>query len=203
MRNHWGPRPGWRQDRRYYTFHLTLDDVGGADDLRRLISEYHTALAGLDVLDLIPPRWLHMTLQGVGFTDKISEGDIQKVIAAARDRCALLNPFPLAFGAAAVWSEAIVLRAHPPEPARELRHALRTAIAGVLGNDAVPGMPDFRNPHVSLAYSNGDGPAAPSIKAVEGMTVSPASVTVHASSLIVQDMAHHWTRRTQVPFGRA
>jgi hypothetical protein len=43
--------------------------------VQQFVLGYQAALNGLRSLDLIPGRWLHLTVQGIGFTDEISEGD--------------------------------------------------------------------------------------------------------------------------------
>ncbi|HEX6074570.1 MAG TPA: hypothetical protein VFZ32_04810 [Micromonosporaceae bacterium] len=67
LRNHWWWRPGWREGRHFYACHLTFDN---APDLHRLADRYQQALRPFAGLDLIPRRWLHLTMQGIGFTDE-------------------------------------------------------------------------------------------------------------------------------------
>jgi len=85
VRDHWWWRPGWRIGRRFYTFHVIFDadEVWGADELRLLMSEYRQSLAGMAGLDLIPDEWLHLTVQGVGFTDEVGAADIDAILGAA------------------------------------------------------------------------------------------------------------------------
>ncbi len=121
MRDHWWWRPGWHVGRRAYTFHITFDDdtaVDGIAELRRLASEYQRALTTLPGLDMVPLRWLHLTMQNVGFTDEVSEADARAVLAAARDRCSGLPPFELTLGQAQVRGEAVAIRPFPAEPGR-------------------------------------------------------------------------------------
>src|SRR6266545_4096239 len=105
MRDHWWWRPGWRVGRKMYTWHVTFD---GQDSLHELVASYQSALEPLSGLDLIPPRWLHLTMQGVGFIDEVPEDDVRSIVGAARSRCASLAPFELTFGAPKVDPEAIM-----------------------------------------------------------------------------------------------
>src|SRR6266511_264098 len=128
MRDHWWWRPGWRVGRKMYTWHVTFDVQ---DSLHELVASYPSALEPLSGLDLIPPRWLHLTMQGVGFIDEVPEDDVRSIVGAARSRCASLAPFELTFGAPKVDPEAIMFALHPAERAQALRSQIRAAIADV------------------------------------------------------------------------
>jgi hypothetical protein len=64
--------------RHFYACHLTFEDQPA---VQRLVLDYQAALAGLGGLDLIPGRGLHLTMQGIGFTDQISDREIAAVMA--------------------------------------------------------------------------------------------------------------------------
>jgi 2'-5' RNA ligase len=206
MREHWWWRPGWRIGRRAYTFHITFDDdaaVEGSADLRRLVSDYQQALATLGGLDLVPLQWLHLTMQNVGFTDEVSEKDIESVLATARDMCSQLPAFELTFDRAEVRREAIAMRPSPAEPVSRLRGTVRAAIGTVLGE--VPEAPEHAHgfePHVSMAYSNREGPVEPYAAVVKGIEPVPAIVGVRAVKLIVLDRderVYRWRTIGNVP----
>ena len=59
VRNHWWWRPGWAPGRHFYACHLTFEDQPG---VQQLVLGYQATLAGLARLDLIPIRWLHLTM---------------------------------------------------------------------------------------------------------------------------------------------
>jgi hypothetical protein len=105
MRNHWWWRPGWRAGRRMYTWHITFDDQ---HSLRELVKAYQAALTSLDGLDLVPISWLHLTMQGVAFTDEISWQEVADITEAARTRLATLHSVSLLAGPAFVDPEAIM-----------------------------------------------------------------------------------------------
>src|SRR5687767_5412913 len=85
--NHWFWRPGWRPGRRFYTWHLTFEDQ---DDVHSLVMEYQSALRNVVGLDFVPPQWLHITMQGVGFVDEVSNTDIAAIADAACSHLAKL-----------------------------------------------------------------------------------------------------------------
>ena len=43
-------------------------------------------MAHLPNLDLIPARWLHVTMQGIGFTDDINTDDLADVTSRLGER---------------------------------------------------------------------------------------------------------------------
>ncbi|MGH3855703.1 MAG: 2'-5' RNA ligase family protein [Pseudonocardiaceae bacterium] len=193
MRDHWWWRPGWRVGRSIYTWHVTFDDQPAA---HQLAADYAPALAGLATLDPIPVRWLHLTMQGIGFTDEVDRADIEAIVDAARDRCAKLAPFTITLGPARVDPEALMLPVRPPEPVACLRAAIRASIADVRGPDNVPEDPDDFRPHVSLAYSNAAGSAAPIAQRLTERPVTLAEITVRRATLIDLNRDHRayqWT----------
>src|SRR5581483_7129115 len=58
---------------------------------RRRVAEQGDQVLRQDRL-LVPGRWLHLTTQGVEFTDTVTDADIAAIIAAARDRLAAVEP---------------------------------------------------------------------------------------------------------------
>jgi hypothetical protein len=70
-------------------------------------------------LDLIPLEWLHLTMQGVGFTDEVSLNDARAIAEAVATRFANLAPLELTFHSPVIRPEAIAL---PPGPREALAH---------------------------------------------------------------------------------
>lgn len=201
VRNHWYWRPGWRVGRRFYTWHLTFADQ---PDVVALAQTYRSLLDQTPETDFIPARWLHLTMQGIGFIDEVDHADIEAIADAARKRCAALTPFVLAVGAPYVDTEAVQIAVQPPESVTKLRLALRAAIADVWGATQVPEPEEPFLPHMSLAYINRDGPAAPLATAVASVTTPPANATISHCQLIVinrDEQMYTWDTHTSVPLG--
>lgn len=132
-----------------------------------MVGSYQARLAELPGLDLVPAEWLHLTMQGIGFADEVGAGDTVRIVAAVRRRCAGLAPVRLTLG--------------PAQAVRKLRAAVRAGIAEVWGPARVPeGAGDF-TPHVSLAYSETDGPDEPYAAALAEM--EPRSATVEVAAI--------------------
>jgi 2'-5' RNA ligase len=200
MRNHWWWRPGWRTGRSMYTFHITF---AGQSRLHELVTVYQDALVSLPGLDPIPMQWLHLTMQGIGFTDEVSSQDIAAIAEAARERLATQPPVPLVVGPALADPEAIMLTVHPDAALDPVRTAVRAAIAEVWGPSQVPEGEDW-TPHISMAYSHTTDPAAPYIDAISTVSPAPAELTVPSVQLIELKRDTHlyqWATKADVPLG--
>jgi hypothetical protein len=195
MADHWWWRPGWRVGRRMYTWHFTFD---GQQAVHDLAASYQKRLADLPDLDLIPARWLHLTTQGVAFTDEITDNQVADLIAASTER---LKRFPVQrveLGPARVTPEAILLDVTPADGLAAIRRELRETITDVLGTARL-GESDEWTPHVSLAYSSGTGPQAPYAAAVaSGGTAETVITTVELIVLGRDQHLYEWTTRADV-----
>lgn len=201
LRDHWYWRPGWRIGRRFYTWHITFSDHS---DVVALADAYHHVLGTAEEADPIPTRWLHLTMQGIGFTDEVDQTDVEDILTAARQRCAAIKPFMLTIGPPYVHAEAVQIAVQPPKPVAQLRLALRAAIADVWGEDNVPEADVPFLPHMSLAYINRDGPAAPLASAIDRVVAPPATATINQCQLIVINrdrQMYEWDTYTTLPLG--
>ncbi|MEV4170138.1 2'-5' RNA ligase family protein [Nonomuraea sp. NPDC049709] len=202
MRDHWWWRPGWRVGRRMYTFHTTFQDQPA---LHRLVAAYQAPLSALNGLDLIPYQWLHLTMQGIGFTDEVSDADIAAITKAATARLESIEPVELTFNRPVTDPEALQCHVQPADEMRGIRRAVRQAIADVWGAERVPDS-DQWTPHVSIAYSNSDGPIEPYAKALDSVQAEPVTITVRSVQLIVLDRDEHvyrWTTKANIPLRAA
>jgi 2'-5' RNA ligase len=197
MADHWWWRPGWRPGRRMYTWHITF---GRQPAVRDLAARYQATLAGLPGLDLVPTRWLHLTTQGVGFTDEVGDDDLAAVISAARDRLAAICPVRVTLGPAQVTPEAILLDVSPAGEIMAIRTGLRAAISEVWPASRVP-EPAAWMPHVSIAYSNTTAPSKPYTAALAecGETTQGLIQTVDLIVLQRDQHMYEWTTRAEVP----
>jgi 2'-5' RNA ligase len=207
MRCHWWWRPGWRPGRRLHAWHLTFGDQTvsrGWAELRRVVGGYQARLAGLPGLDLVPAGWLHLTVQPVGFADQVGPGDAERIVAAVRRHCAALAPLRLTLGPAQLQAEGVWLRVAPHVAVRRVRAAVRAGIAEVWGAARVPEPAGGFTPHVSLAYSNTDGPDESFAAALAATAPRSAIVelsAVQAISLGRDAHLYRWDTLATVPLG--
>jgi 2'-5' RNA ligase len=177
LRNHWRPAAP-----DYLTWHLLFDD---RPTLHEVAERYQHVLEGVDGIDVVPTRWLHLTVQGVGPAHEITADNINALVAEACGRLEGIQPFELVFPPAEVLWEGIGLTAALAEPVSTLRKELRAAIATVCGTDRVPGADhEVLWPHVSLAYANGAVPAAELFDAIAALPREPVAVEIDQVALI-------------------
>jgi hypothetical protein len=206
VRNHWWWRPGWAPGRHFYACHLTLEDQPA---VQQLVLAYQAALAGLGGLDPIPVRWLHLTMQGIGFTDQISEREIEAITAALRDHFRAVTPPVVTFHQPAVWPDAITLPAAPASALRELRQGAYEVIQAVLGPERMHEPPETitqYRPHVSVAYINAPGPARPIVDALQVSSPEPVTTTINSASVLTfhrDNRMYEWTRATPIVIGHS
>jgi len=209
MRDHWWPRPGWRPGRHVYTWHLTFEHDG---ELQEHVRRYQAALTGPH-LHLVPPQWLHLTVQSLGYADEISNQDRDTAVRSVSTALQAIPPFTVSFGRPVVRSEAVAMSPTPAEPVHELLAAIRAGIADALGHNAVQTGPEQANgfrPHVSIAYSGIDQDAAPTSTALDEAQrqIGTVTVPVTAVSLIKQERLlgphwlYRWTTVATAPLGR-
>jgi 2'-5' RNA ligase len=200
VRDHWWWRPGWRQGRSFYAWHITFTDQ---PEVARLVSSYQELIDRLPTITPVPLQWLHLTLQGVGFTDRVDCRELDEILTASRVRCAGLKPVTVTMGPARVSRETVELPVEPVEDLQELRTTLRAAIADVWGPDSVP-EGNGLVPHVSLGYWHTDGPAAPLVDVLAAGPAYTAEVTISRVTLIDLNRdrrMYEWTEVGSVPLG--
>lgn len=182
-----------------YTWHFTFD---GQTALHELVDAYQERLAGLSSLDPIPKQWLHLTTQGIGYTDEVPATDIEAIIKASRERLSVVPPVTVTMGPAVLDPEVVRLQVRPADALTSVRQALRDAIAAARGSAQV-GESDVWTPHVSVAYSNADGPMGPYLEALDP-PLEPVSVEIPDVQLIILERDTHlyqWQTRAVITLG--
>jgi 2'-5' RNA ligase len=193
MINHWWWRPGWRVGRSFYTWHVTFEE-GSA--LAGLADRYRDTLQKFPSLDVLSTGQLHLTMQGIGFTDEVSDADVADIVTATQHELAALPSRTVQAGPPYVDAETVQLALQPVSEVDEVRAALRRGIAAVWGAERVPEPTDGYRPHVSLAYSNAEADRAEIAGAVQEIGGLTVVVRIDAVSLIRlnRDQARYdWT----------
>lgn len=196
---HWWWRPGWHVGRRFYTVHATFADVSA---VQALAAKARDRLVGLPGLDLIPGEWLHLTMQGIGFADEVSDVDLSAIITAAKARLAAVAPVTVAIGPPVVAGEGVTCWASPPGALDPVRDAVRGGIAAVWGPERVPETAEW-SAHVSVAYASDDGPGEPIEDSLGGLA-DVADATIGAVDLIRLGRDHRlyeWETIASLPLG--
>jgi 2'-5' RNA ligase len=128
------------------------------------------ALSPFATLDPIPERWRHITMQGLGHVEDVSDAQRDAAVQAVSERVSGLDPIDTTFQRTTIFREAVTLFPAHPEPFVQLRSAVRAGIADAWGS-CPENADDFRA-HASVAYGNGEAPTAPIREALD--QVAPA-----------------------------
>lgn len=199
MTNHWWWRPGVRPHRRLYVWHILFADQPEVADL---VERCRTRLLDLPGLDLVPTPWLHMTTQIVGFVDEIKKDEVTAMIEGVAKRLQRIEPIPIVLGKPLFHNEAVVLGIRPARALDPVREGIREAVASSVRIHQLADAPDW-TPHLTVAYSNTDAPAAPVIEAMtpapEGLDLLVNEVTLVSQERI--DHSYRWNRVVGVPLG--
>lgn len=205
--DHWWWRPGWRIGRRFYACHITFEN---APKVRSLAATYQERLKGLDGLDLIPQPWLHLTMQGIGFTDEISNNEIESITTAISSRLAKMTRPVVTFGRPSVQTEAIFLPATPADGIKDVRKKTQQAIQEILGPDRSPdtdidkALHSYR-PHMSIAYVNKTGSAASYVEALSEALPDPVRQEIRTVSILTfhrDNRMYEWTNSIPIKIGQ-
>lgn len=181
LANHWWWRPGWQPGTHWYSWHITPQDHPA---IAELAAHYQAHLAGHPALDLIPARWLHLTVQGIGDVTQVGDATRDAIVQAVRQRLCDVTVRPVQFHLPVLHREAVVLPATDPTWLTQLRHAIRAGIGDILGSDAVPESSDGFRPHISIAYVNQDTPAGDIRHRLSAASPAPATVKFQHVDLI-------------------
>jgi hypothetical protein len=188
LRNHWYWRPGHRPGRPFYTWHLTFEHQA---ELHRLVADYQHALRNVPGLDLVPIPWLHITMQGIGFTDEVTDADRNAIIDATCRRLATIPAPRLTFHHATIRPEAIALYPHPPEPVHTIRAGIRQAIVDVWGTNRIPETATGYEPHLSIAYVSNNTDSSPAAEAISAINIDPTQLVLTSASCIALQRVNH------------
>lgn len=171
-------RPQWPDGARAFYWMLAFD---GEPELTALAARCQEALAPL-VLDPVPARdGLHLTLARLGAVGAVGARQLDAcagVPASALPEAFRVRVLPLAGSRGAVRCSVA-----PWEPLIRL-HAALTRVTARAGLRELKPTASFR-PHLSVAYHNQAGPAAPVIEAVGSLRgLAPVDVAVSRVQLV-------------------
>ncbi len=202
MRDHWWWRPGWRLGRSFYTWHVTFDKNSS---MTSLIDHYSSVTNRFLTLDAVDLSGLHLTIQGLGFSDEIDKNAMQKVVEETRRYCVMIEPFTIVIGPAHVDAETVQMAVHPVDSIMQLRQALREGVGAVWGDGNVPESMEGFRPHVTLAYSNGPGSFSDISSALKAAGEKTAHILMSSVSLIELNRdrkRYEWREIARLPLGQ-
>lgn len=196
--NHWDWRPEWREDRPCLLWYLTFEDQPAV--LRRA-QELTSSLRTSERIDVVPPEWLHLTVDDVAYADEVSPDQVESLVQATREAVSDCSLPPLELGPVCAMTSAVVLLARPRSPLLHLREGVQAVTTAVLGRHKPPLRHDFR-PHVTLGYVNdacGQRSIMEPLEAV-GTDLVHASVSRLTLAVVTRRNRHYqWTTRAVLP----
>ena len=188
MQDHWTPEPGADPTRQRLMWFMLFGDQPQVAELARI---GQARLAELPGLDIVPPEWLHLTTLIAGFSDEIAPEQSEAMACHARRLLARTLPRQVTLERVLYHPRAIMLDAGPAAALEPVLRAVQEATRVVTGHEGRLHT-DPWTPHITLAYSNMTGPAAPVIAAL-GRHLPRREVTVSSVSLVAQAPEQLWT----------
>jgi 2'-5' RNA ligase len=188
-------RTDWTHDRPCLYWYLTFESQ---TELTSLFHRVEDELHRLTAVDVVPPSWLHLTLQEVGFLDEVSASHLDDLVHATASVAELL-PLRLDLGPITTMTDAVVLRSHPSDELMALQSALAAGIESAPWH--VPAAEPFW-PHVTLAYTNRDCHRVDVMEALADVACHTTSVTVPRLTLaaVTRHPGHYrWSAVASLP----
>lgn len=187
MQNHWSPEPGTDPARQRLMWFMLFGDQPQVAELAAIGQARLSELPGLD---FVPQEWLHLTTLIAGFADEITPEQVEKMTGHAHRLLARTPPAQVTLERVLYHPRAIMLDAGPAAALAPVLHAVQEATRAATGHEGRLHT-DPWTPHITLAYSNMTGPAAPAIAAL-GRHLPRREVTVSSVSLVAQAPEQLW-----------
>ena len=187
--DHWTWRPEWTETRPRILWYLTFGDSPGVEAAASAVRGQLTGTGA----DVVPPRWLHLTVTDTGFPEDIDPWALRLGTEEVRRALLAWPSFELSLGPVNVLPEAVVLAAGPHEPVRRLRRTIRQGLA--MAGIRPPVELDREPPHVSLCYVNDRTDHGRLRRVVPHLECSPVRVRCDrvAQVLVTRSHGHyHW-----------
>lgn len=198
LSGHWGWRPEWTAEHRVWWWYATFENVPA---VRRLAAQTRNALKPDAPVDVVPTRWLHLTLAEVGGSASVPRPLAYEAARRAVAPLAELPPVDIQVGPLRTMPGAVALGVHGGG-LQQVYERLVTAIP-----DELPERPVQRpfDPHVSIAYLARDCRSS-DLLPCDARTGALLHLSVKATLdhvtlvEVVRDRGHYWwTPRCRVP----
>ncbi len=202
--DHWTDTREWSPGRALFACYATFDRD---PELQVLVRRYQDEIADLPGLDLIRPEWLHLTIQGIAFSDLLGPGEQQRIVTAVSRGLARVAPPVIALQPPEYGRDGIYLPAGPAEPLAAAREVIRAELAAIRDPGlqyALPGQDGPFDPHVSIAYANTRVPLDLVRARLDRVPAPGLNLTLSKISLIMLRRGDHrwsWTDAVEVTVG--
>jgi hypothetical protein len=144
---------------------------------------YREALRPFGIFDEVADRWLHLTMQGIGFADVVPDEQLQRIAVAAQEATRGMASVDITLPAPEVGTEGVFFPVDPWVELQGVRLAVRSAVVDVLGS--AEGAAETFWPHISVAYCHAEAPTEPVLRAVEAIAAPVVRAAVSHVDLIL------------------
>ncbi|MEU5852519.1 2'-5' RNA ligase family protein [Saccharopolyspora shandongensis] len=162
----------------------------GTAAVRAMVEQYQQALRPLaeaNGLGFQPPQWQHLTVQMLHRTrPEVPAEKLDDLVKQLTKNLAEIEPITVVIGPPQVSRHAIELWVHPDADDRWLGlvNAVRHAVTGVLGEDALPPLGPNARPHTSIGYGTGRGDSGALTSALQAVRAEPVELRVDQVHLV-------------------
>ena len=197
LTRHWSWRPEWTSERRCWWWYGTFEhDVA----VRRLVGEARAVIKPGSPVDIVPTRWLHLTLAEVGYAADFPRELAYEAARDAQERLASVAAVDLQVGPLATMPGAVVLRVGGS--GLQQLHELLVSASPV----SSPQKPVQRlfDPHISVAYVGRDCCSSEVLPGSYADELGEVTTRLKHVSLVevVRDERHYrWTPRCRISLG--
>ena len=204
MRNFWRTHI-WPENERRLHWLVVFDDEPRVHDcyLRHepLLRQFPK------LLDVVPLKWLHMTIQSLCPTTAVTSDEVQELVAAVRGALRDIDPPRVQLGPARLDGAGVTWAVYPETALAAIQARVREESLKVLGTHRVAPQRGPWWPHVTLGYGAADEPADELAATLARAGLPRVDVTIDDVVLVdqEQDLAkrqYRWRVITSVRIGR-
>jgi 2'-5' RNA ligase len=183
MRDRWRNRAEVKSGQGTIYWHILLRDQPKA---LAMAGEAQERLSSFTGLHMTPPESLHITTLLIGSTESIASQQTTRMLDEAKRALSHVRPINVTLGRILYHPEAIMLGVDPQRALDPILEGVRAGTRAAIGEEgAINGSFSSWTPHVTVAYSTADQPAAPIIDSL-GRELPNCTVLIDAVSLVIQ-----------------
>lgn len=203
VKNHWARERPWRPGRRLWALYVSC---GSIPPVVAHATAFQERLSGVNGLDLVEPRWLHMTVLGVAFVEEVDPASMAGLLERVTAVAAAVPPIDMVAAAPRARTDAVWMSVSTTPSIVPLRQELEQAVRTCLGREphVLPLPRTGFAPHISIAYANADPPAADEVnERLSAVDRPPVSFRAsHLSLLRLRREAARWSwdGEQRIPF---
>lgn len=184
MRNFWRTHTWPDNERRLHWLVVFGEDTGVQE-----CYEHHVDLLRQysHLLDVVPPQWLHMTIQSLCPTPGTDAEEISELAGAVRRELGDVGPPQVQLGPARIDGGAVGWAVYPEAGLADIHARVREASRKVLGDQRIRQQRGRWWPHVTLGYGAADEPADDLAAALARAGLPRVDVTIGELALVDQE----------------